>query len=732
MPLSWLPRTVRGGSANLLGPARNIATLVLAAAAAVGGVSCSGGGTPRPQADGTASSAPKVLVLGLDGLDRRVLDRLGAEGRLPHLTRLRAEGAEGVLEARDPMLSPILWTTIATGRQPLDHGIVGFLTVRDGRTEPVRSDERRVRAFWNVASERDVPVGVLGWYATWPAEPVRGFLVSDRLGAHQVSGVSESRTGLAYPADIEPELVALWHEVEAAIGPDAIRRFFDGGTAFDPVRDLPADRRETFLGILRTTEFHRRALPALVARFRPEVAAVYFEGTDAVGHLFAGAAPPPMPGIDPALAEAAAPAFDRFYEEIDAVVGEILAGVDPARTTVMVLSDHGFKTGSDRPRSEEVRTGPDQAPIWHRPDGVWILWGRGVRSGATFGPARQVDVVPTLLRLVDLPLSEELDGRIVEGALDPSVLGGEVRTVPSYESSGERALGAGADDGGAEVLDKLRALGYVGAGGPRSSAGAVVPEGQAGVPINRYNLGILLLNDGRVREALEVFDGALATWPEFAPAALGRGLSLLRLDRPAEAVSALEAARRNGAQYAAVHAALGEAYLATGRSREARAEFERALALDSTDVRASLRLAALLVQAREFDAAGSRFEAARRFATEGPIRADGCIGLAVLAEERGDLDEADRWYAEALENDPNSTRALERRANLALYRGRADEAVAACRRLAELDRGNARVLWMLGRSLAAAGRTDEARETLDRSLALDPDQPDARALRERL
>src|SRR5262249_20595189 len=143
----------------------------------------------------------------LDGADWEIVDRLASAGRLPNLGRLKREGAWGVLRSEEPLLSPIVWTTIATGRPPADHGIIGFLTERNGRTEPVRSDERKVRAFWNVASDLGVPVGVVGWYASWPAEPVRGFLVSDRAGSHQVGGgAGAPSAGLAWPPDIVPEI----------------------------------------------------------------------------------------------------------------------------------------------------------------------------------------------------------------------------------------------------------------------------------------------------------------------------------------------------------------------------------------------------------------------------------------------------------------------------------------------------------------------------------------------
>jgi hypothetical protein len=184
------------------------------------------------QQSGGEAPGGKVLVLGLDGADWEILDRLEAQGAIPSLARLRREGAWGVLQSEEPMLSPILWTTIATGRPPTEHGILGFLTQREGRVEPVRSDERKVRAFWNVASEAGRRVGVMGWYASWPAEPVNGFLVSDRAGTHQIAGgAPRAASGLAWPENLVPEVEALRTQVEREIDAKAAARYFTAAGA---------------------------------------------------------------------------------------------------------------------------------------------------------------------------------------------------------------------------------------------------------------------------------------------------------------------------------------------------------------------------------------------------------------------------------------------------------------------------------------------------------------------
>jgi predicted AlkP superfamily pyrophosphatase or phosphodiesterase len=128
----------------------------------------------------------RVLVLGIDGTDPRAIDLLISEGRLPNFTKLRSEGAYGRLRSQKPLLSPVIWTTIATGKTPEDHGIGHFVAVDEetGEQLPATSDMRKVKALWNVASEKEKKVAVVGWWATWPPEEINGSMVSDHTAYH--------------------------------------------------------------------------------------------------------------------------------------------------------------------------------------------------------------------------------------------------------------------------------------------------------------------------------------------------------------------------------------------------------------------------------------------------------------------------------------------------------------------------------------------------------------------
>jgi predicted Zn-dependent protease len=135
---------------------------------------------------------------------------------------------------------------------------------------------------------------------------------------------------------------------------------------------------------------------------------------------------------------------------------------------------------------------------------------------------------------------------------------------------------------------------------------------------------------------------------------------------------------------------------------------------------------------RAYVQAGELFEKARTFSEKPVDRADGCIGLAILSEEAGALDRAASYYEEALRNRPGFPRALERFANLELFRKRPVRAAALLKELVAQKPDNPGVAAMYGRALAMAGRFDEARSALRRSLELEPEQPEVRSLLERL
>ena len=128
-----------------------------------------------------AQSPPRVLLLGWDAADWRFIRPLLERGQMPALQRLMDEGAWGALATQQPVLSPMLWTTIATGKRPHQHGIHGFIEpMPDGKGMRLSgSTTRACKALWNIATQSGLRSNVVGWYCSHPAEPINGVCVSD-------------------------------------------------------------------------------------------------------------------------------------------------------------------------------------------------------------------------------------------------------------------------------------------------------------------------------------------------------------------------------------------------------------------------------------------------------------------------------------------------------------------------------------------------------------------------
>src|SRR5262249_19682994 len=146
-----------------------------------------------------AGTSGAVIWLGLDGLDWELLDRLTSEGKMPNWKRLVDEGASGKMTSFLPILSPMLWVTAATGVGPDEHRVLD-VQEGEGRTgQKVRGwgKARAVPAGWNLASEAGKTVGVVGWWASHPAEEVKGFFVTDH--ASPILFEKQTMSGVAYP-----------------------------------------------------------------------------------------------------------------------------------------------------------------------------------------------------------------------------------------------------------------------------------------------------------------------------------------------------------------------------------------------------------------------------------------------------------------------------------------------------------------------------------------------------
>jgi predicted AlkP superfamily phosphohydrolase/phosphomutase len=405
------------------------------------------------------SSAPtqsvqpgRVLVIGIDGASPRLMRELLDAGRLPNLGRLRAEGAFGNLHSEFPLFSPIVWTTIASGKGPAKHGIHGFEHVEQGEDARLsRSTDRTCHALWNIASDRGRSVAVVNWWVTFPPEKVNGVIVSEHVLGRALdregnAASDAAPTGFAYPEAWEARLLALDDDPVPVPFADPFR----GDPQLPDWVSLPHLSRW-----FEQDASVARYVLEIEASLKPDLAMVLFTGIDRVSHSLWSTVESPLKPLDhlrtsEAQQRAGARILRDYYVFSDALVGRLLEGYGP-NDLVLVVSDHGFEAAHEPgQRSGEHHTA-------NALDGVIFARGRGITAGSEVGDVSIRDLTPTVLAWWDWPGADDMDGRVA-AFLSTS---GDPGRVASYDATPiEYRIDP---TGGADknLAEQLRALGYL-------------------------------------------------------------------------------------------------------------------------------------------------------------------------------------------------------------------------------------------------------------------------------
>lgn len=631
----------------------------------------------------------KLVVIGLDAVDWEFALPYVEQGLMPNLARLLGQGTWGEMETLVPMLSPLIWTTMATGVSPDEHGILDFVQREPGTGKilPITSNQRQVPAVWNIASALGKTTDVIAWWATWPAEKVNGVMVSDRLYYSLTQGLSAEaytaeRAGVVSPPGREQEFRELRARAVDETDWKAIRYFInlsehdylaeiEGGEGWEnPVDGF----RRTMIA---TRLYFGSAL--LLAEDHPDLLMVYIEGTDEIGHIMAPYMPPPTLDIAPSRAALLAASVPRYFSAVDRWIGRLVQACPLDEYTILVLSDHGFRWGKTRPTGLSGTSGPTAA-LWHKQPAIFVLAGKDVASLGRIAERQSVfDVAPTIAAILGIPADVGWPGAPLPGS--PSSDVAPIQYAPlvppaSYRTSSD--MPAQADP---EMIAKLEALGYLSGGGdePLVSAGEATPippplppkptatplptdepEKVTAGQIN--NLAVIKVNQKKYDEAIELFNQLLALRPQ-AP---GPHFNLRRI------------------------------YIETGRYEDADRELWMAIDRGFRD------------SERTLDRAAADYEV-----MEMPDRAE---AILVRAIER--FPEHEPFYVHLMV--------------LRIREGRFAEALPVGEVAAEKFPESGPVHAFYGLAAASAGQAEIARREIELSLAINPDQPTLRKALEQL
>jgi tetratricopeptide (TPR) repeat protein len=402
--------------------------------------------------------ARRVALIGWDAADWKMIHPLLDRGLLPHLQSIIEGGVMGSLATIVPALSPLLWTSIVTGHTAERHGIASFVEPDPvlGTLRPVASTARTCKALWNILSQSGLRSVVVNGFASQPAEPIRGAVVSNTFQTPgQVPGAEwPVPAGSIHPAALEQALAGL-RVSPADLTGDDLRPFLP----LLPRIDQKQDRRPLSLaGILAGNITVHAAATWLMEHEPWDFLAVYYDAIGQAGSIFMPYHPPRREGTQDLDYELYRDVMNGVYCFQDMMLGRLkqLAGAD---TVFLVLSGHGFHSGHLRPTGMEESEALVGRTVGH---GMMAMSGPGVRRDELVFGARLLDIAPTVLALCGLPAGEDMRGRVLVEAFEIPV---EMARIPSWEdAAGECGMLSGADQNPAEaaaLVDQLIALGYV-------------------------------------------------------------------------------------------------------------------------------------------------------------------------------------------------------------------------------------------------------------------------------
>lgn len=402
----------------------------------------------------------RVLLIGWDAADWRVIDPLLAQGKMPNLAGFLAGGVRGNIATLYPVLSPMLWTSIATGKRPYKHGIHGFTEpTPDGcGVRPITNLARTTKAVWNILHQAGKTSNVVGWWPSHPAEPIRGAMVSNHYQQARgpIGRPWPMAPGTVHPARLAEPLAELRLHPgeldETHIGP-FVPRFAE----IDQDRD---HRLETIAKVIAETTSIHGAATALMQLEPWDFMAVYYDGIDHFGHGFMRYHPPRRDWIDEREFELYRGVVEAGYRYHDMMLGALLA-LAGQETTVILMSDHGFHPDRNRPRNIPVE--PAGPAVEHRQFGILAMGGPGILRGERIFGASVLDVCPTILRIFGLPPGGDMDGKVLVTAFRKTP---KLETIPSWDGvpgdCGRHPPDAQTDTvEAAETMKQMIELGYV-------------------------------------------------------------------------------------------------------------------------------------------------------------------------------------------------------------------------------------------------------------------------------
>lgn len=427
---------------------------------------------------------------------------------MPNLQGMIEQGVKGNMATLYPVLSPMLWTSIATGKRAWKHGIHGFSEPdpSTGGIRPITHLSRKTKTIWNILNQNGKQSNIVGWWPSHPAEPINGVMVSNHF--------QQATTELGKPWPMRPRTVhpPRLHEVlqDFRIHPmelegDDLLPFVPNASKLDQEKD----KRLVSIAKITAECSGIHAAATAIMQLEPwDFMAVYYDAIDHYSHGFMRFHPPRQPWVSEEEFEMYSKVIEGAYIYHDMMLGALLklAGND---TNVLLISDHGFHPNHLRPQF--LPNEPAGPAAEHRGYGILVAKGPRIKQDELVFGATLLDVAPTILTLFDLPLGQDMDGKPLIGMFREEP---KVQTIPSWDDikgdDGRHPPNMQMDRVESQAsLKQLVDLGYIDP--PDEDQEKATAET---VRELQYNLAQAYMGGHRYSDAARILEELWETWPD--------------------------------------------------------------------------------------------------------------------------------------------------------------------------------------------------------------------------
>lgn len=410
----------------------------------------------------------KVVVLGFDGANWATIDPLIAKGKLPFIKQLKEEGAWASFKTDKPTKSPVVWTSIATGKTMAKHGILDFYFLKKNDIQvPFSNSAKREPSLWQMLDEFGLSSAVVNWFVTYPPDQFKGIMVSDRF---RKILLKDKRHTNNYADSVSPKID--FYRLKKVVDRNQNRVFkrIQMPDFHDMYRSVHPDKNpnDSFTLKMSRTFVMQDALvenvtDELFEKKNVDLYMSYFRLPDVTQHFVLnmmedrfieemfgekiGEKAPDSEQQKQIIARIS-DFLEPVYAYMDRLLQKYMSQPKFKDAYFFVMSDHGFSLFKGGYNHYDL---PDEMDA---PDGILMVKGPTVKAGKI--EAGIYDIAPTILYLYGLPVGENMDGKVLQQAF---TLKRKIKYRRYLLRKQNQARPH--QDADKETLEELKSLGYI-------------------------------------------------------------------------------------------------------------------------------------------------------------------------------------------------------------------------------------------------------------------------------